>query len=229
MTSPAKSPLERLQFIAQVQGHPQSNEEDVATAAAIARFVNSKSGVTFLHFDALARILRISRRRLFARLKRLRERGHISVTRRGRAPPEISAILLPDCVTEVSRGCTSETFPEVSRGCTSGKASEVSSGDALRCRRSSVSHSKQTVQDDDNKGRTREYGGNAVERERPKPQFSGSSAAGEIEPPRAAPLGAPPTTAPPPKPKRKYAKRPDYRAINARMAEEDRRASKFRH
>ena len=78
MTSPAKTPLERLEFLRQVQGHPLSTDEDVATAAAIARFVNSKTGATFVHYDALMRILRISRARLYARLSRLRKRGHIT-------------------------------------------------------------------------------------------------------------------------------------------------------
>lgn len=163
----AASPLERLHWIGQVQGHPESTEEDVATAAAIARFVNSKVGHTFISFDALARILGVSRRRLFARLKRLKDRDHITVTRRGRAPPEISAILLPDCIPEVSHGGTSKPCPEVSHGGTSGKQPEVSSGDALRCRDDFVSPSKQTIPDAYNKGITGEYKRRASEIDQP--------------------------------------------------------------
>ncbi|RTL87893.1 MAG: hypothetical protein EKK29_07025 [Hyphomicrobiales bacterium] len=190
--SAAKRPGDRFDFIRQVQGHTNSTCEDVATAAIIASFVNSKAGATFVRFDVLARIMRVSRRTLLWRLARLKERGHITIKRRGQSAPEIVAHLLPDSVPydapEVQPHCTSDEWPEVqpqctSEGCpevqsprTSETIPEVQSHCAQRCNDEFVSHSKLTVPEDPNTGITREYGEIALERE-----------AGET-----APSGAPP-------------------------------------
>ncbi|GLI93950.1 hypothetical protein LMG27198_29420 [Methylocystis echinoides] len=194
MTRFAKGPGERMDFIRQVQGHPAATAEDVATAAILATFVHSKEGTTFVRFDTLARVLRVSRRTLMWRLARLKERGHISITRRGQAPPEIAAILLPDCVPEVQSPRTSEPYPEVQRNRTSENLSEspeVQPRGVLRCNDDFVSHSKQTVPEPLNTGRTRELHKKAGEGDIPKPENSGSPADG-AKATEQAPSGAQP-------------------------------------
>lgn len=96
----ARSPLDRLNWLGQVQGHPQSTAIDVATALVIARFINSKDGYSFASHSVLARLLRVNRRALFKRLSRLADRGHIEVARRGPHPATIAAVILPDCTPE---------------------------------------------------------------------------------------------------------------------------------
>lgn len=139
----ARSPLERMRAVAQAQGHPGSNAEDVATMFTIARFVNSKSGASTCRLDTFARILRINRRALFKRLKRLADRGHIEITRRGPHPAAISLVLLPDCIPEevhsqdtsspTNEVHSQDTYNEVHSGDTYTTAKEVHSGDPKRC------------------------------------------------------------------------------------------------
>lgn len=121
----ARSPLERLRWLGQVQGHPDSTPEDVSTAVAVARFVHSRHGATFCGHNVLARILRIKPRQLQNRLLRLKQRGHIAITRQSRGPSKISATLLPDCVPDMQPDCTSSDDFDVQSECTSKQRSDV--------------------------------------------------------------------------------------------------------
>jgi len=116
----AHSPLERLRWIGQVQGHPDSVPEDVTTAVAIARFVHSKRGETLCGHDLLARILRVKPRQFRNRLSHLKDRGHVEIRRRRRLPAGIAIILLPDCIMkDVQPDCTSSDDQDRQHECRS--------------------------------------------------------------------------------------------------------------
>jgi len=135
----AKSPLERLNWLAQVQGDSLMTETDVATAVILARFIHSKAGFAARSGEVFARLLKISRRAWVERVGRLASRGHVLVRRQQRLPARIYAILWPACGNdfEAQRGCTSERKQDEKPCFTSEPAFDGkrgrASGDEKRC------------------------------------------------------------------------------------------------
>ena len=113
----AASPLERLQWLGQVQNDRGLSDVHVSLALMLARHVNAKEGYTWKGSGVFSRLLEIERRAYAYRLSHLVERGHVIVKRQGRHPAAIYLQILPDHYPlDVQHGCTSKPPLDVQFG-----------------------------------------------------------------------------------------------------------------